>query len=153
MKHIWRWILMLKFVIFLHGSGIAQGLTLRDYPRLLNDSTIGITFPQMDYVNFMKLKIEEITDERELFRNSLMDSWRKIEERDSLLLNYVELNKYYIFEVNNLKTNNSVQQNVIKELNLVIYKEQRKNKLYIVVGSFTIGGLFTYIVLDKVGVL
>lgn len=107
----------------------------------------------MDYVNFMKLKIEEITDERELFRNSLMDSWRKIEERDSLLLNYVELNKYYIFEVNNLKTNNSVQHNVIKELNSVIYKEQRKNKLYIVVGSFTIGGLFTYIVLDKVGVL
>lgn len=129
---------------------IAQGLTLKDYPALVNDSVIGITFPHMDYINYMKIRIDELQEVKDIYKDALIDSWKKIEERDSLIINYVELQKYYKFEVNTLKVDKQMNQNIINNLNNIIADERRKNTRNIIIGSTVIGGLVTYIVITLI---
>lgn len=113
MKIIYRSILLAGCLYFASGSLTAQGLTLSKLPALINDSIVGITIPQMDYLVQYKHSNESTYDMLMLYKVEYEkcndQSSKRLEQivaQSRLLNTYVKQEVLLSTNVSNLQLSN-----------------------------------------------
>lgn len=95
-RNIILWILLAGLIILGHGSGIAQQNdklpAVQDLPLSINDSIIGISFKQADYLSKQQYRYAEQVIVRGVVEQQLSSCDSLVDAQKKLLLSYRSLN-------------------------------------------------------------
>ena len=56
------------------------GLSLNNLPAFINDSIVGISIPQMDYINVLRIKYESAVEDRKYYSDNLITSLNELDK-------------------------------------------------------------------------
>lgn len=109
-------------------------------PALLNDSIVGITLEQMDFLSSMKLDCDGVYAQAYFYEAELDTAFTKIEQRDSIIADFQVQNGFQFKEINEQDRVIGEMDTHISELEADLNKQKQKTKT-----AWISGGVITAI--------
>lgn len=141
------WTLLAAWLILGNGSGIAQ-INISSLPASLNDSIVGISIPQMDYLSEMNFRYVQQVSLKETFIRLYLERDSVVDKQSQIIKVLKQMDRESTALIEQVKQNNVFYGNKLKGCENDLKKQKTKTVLAWVAGG-VVSGILTGLIITK----